>query len=179
MLSLLNPNIKEESYEKDYIIEKDFTMTVCRKSGKDITYECCSDCEYGYESCDCEHAICKKVDLYLWSNEGYGIGYVFGKPSKAFEIFKNVKYINNRKQLLNEMATLKQEFDADRNSYADYAKRVLEYKKYSTEFVDEVTEDFSLFENINKDIIRLYLMKITGKIMIGRKKLLQVEIFTM
>lgn len=31
MISLLNPNITEDSYEEDYVIEEDFTMIVCSK----------------------------------------------------------------------------------------------------------------------------------------------------
>lgn len=154
MVALLNPSITADSYDGDYTMDNDFVMTVCEKSGEDITYNCCSDCEYDSDNCNCKCEIYQKVDVYLWSNrEGYGTGYVFGKPAKDFKMFKNIRYISNRKQLLKEMKMLKQEFEADRNGYADYAKRILGHKKYIKAFVDEVINDFSVFGNIEKNII--------------------------
>lgn len=32
MLSLLNPNITEDSYDEDYVIETDFFMEICKKN---------------------------------------------------------------------------------------------------------------------------------------------------
>ena len=153
MVSLLNPNITADSYDENYTIDKNFVMTVCEESGEDISYYCCSDCKYDSDDCNCECKIYQEVDVYLWSKEGYGTGYVFGKSAKDFKMFKNIRCINNRKQLWKEMEMLKQEFEADRNGYADYAKRVLEYKKYIEVFLDEVIKDFSVFGNIKKDII--------------------------
>lgn len=52
MLSLLNPNITEYSYDEDYVIETDFFMEICKKTGEEITYSsACSDCEYCSENC--------------------------------------------------------------------------------------------------------------------------------
>lgn len=153
MLSLINPNITEDSYEEDYVIEEDCFMEVCKKTGKEITYSNeCSECEYCLDDCNCEYKLCKKVDIYLWSGAEDSRGYIFKKDSDALNA-SSVHYINNQKQLVKEMAILKKEFDSFRDGYAAYAKRIQEYKKYIAEFVDEVTSEFSVFENVNKDII--------------------------
>ena len=38
MVALLNPSITADSYDGDYTMDNDFVMTVCEKSGEDITY---------------------------------------------------------------------------------------------------------------------------------------------
>lgn len=153
MLSLINPNITEDSYEEDYVIEEDCFMEVCKKTGKETTYSNeCSECEYCLDDCNCEYKLCKKVDIYLWSGSEDSRGYIFKKDSDALNA-SNIHYINNRKQLVKEMSILKKEFDSFRDEYAAYAKRIQEYKKYIAEFVDEVTSEFSVFENVDKDMI--------------------------
>lgn len=153
MLSLLNPNITEDSYEEDYVIEEDYFMEVCKKTGEEITYsDECSECEHCLDDCNCEYKLCKKVDIYLWSGSEGSRGYIFKKDSDALNA-SNIHYINNRKQLVKEMSILKKEFDSFRDGYAAYAERIQEYKKYIAEFVDEVTSEFSVFENVDKDIV--------------------------
>lgn len=151
MLSLLNPNITEDSYDEDYVIETDFFMEICKKTGEEITYSsACSDCEYCSENC--KYKLYKKVDLYLWSGSEDSRGYIFKKDSEHLNL-SCIRYISGRKQLIEEMSKLKKEFESIKDGYANYAKRILEYKKYVVEFMDEVTKDFSIFENIEKDII--------------------------
>lgn len=150
MVSLLNPNITADSYDENYTIDKNFVMTVCEESGEDISYDCCSDCKYDSDDCNCECKIYQEVDVYLWSKEGYGTGYVFGKPAKDFKMFKNIRCINNRKQLLKEMSVLKYEFE---DGSANYVERIKTYKEYIAKFVDEVIQDFPIFADLDKDII--------------------------
>lgn len=149
MVALLNPNIAADLYDGDYTMDEDFVMTVCEKSGEDITYDCCFDCEYNSDDCKCK--IYQKVDVYLLSNkEGYGTGYVFGKSDKDFKRFKNIRCISNREQLLKEMKMLKQEFE---DGSANYVERIKTYKEYIAKFVDKVIQDFPIFADVDKDII--------------------------
>jgi hypothetical protein len=154
MMNLIAPNINNESYEEDYTIEQDFFMDVCNISGNDVTYYGCEKCEHCSEQrIECVYKKRKKVDMYLWSGSEECKGYIFNAKLEN-PIWKNaIKCINNRKDLLSEMHILKDQFEWYKNRYAEYAKRLEEYKRYITEFIDEITADFSIFSIIDKDII--------------------------
>lgn len=153
MIQLIAPNINDESYDEDYTIEQDFTMIICDVSGKDVTYDGCLDCEHCNDSINCKHRAYKKVDIYLWSGCDECRSYVFNSKMKKAIYSNSIRCINNRKQLISEMSMLKKQFDYYRDAYAEYAQRLEEYKKYITEFVDLITDDFSAFSKINKDMI--------------------------
>jgi hypothetical protein len=89
----------------------------------------------------------------LWCASDESTAYIFnGKLEKPI-LVNSIHTINSRNQLLTEMTKLKEQFDYDKNAYAEYAKRLEEYKRYISEFVDTITEEFSIFSAISKDII--------------------------
>lgn len=153
MMKLIAPNINDESYEEDYVLEQDFTMIICDVSGKDVTYDGCFYCEYRKDSIGCKHRSYKNVDIYLWSGSDDCRAFVFNRKLKEAMYSNSIRCINSRKQLLSEMSVLKKQFDYYRDGYAEYAQRLEEYKEYVTEFVEQITDEFSVFEEIDKDMI--------------------------
>jgi hypothetical protein len=107
---------------------------------------------------DCQKEFVK-VDLQLFvpyfagDEDGGIININFKQKPRNEQYRKSINYINSRRQLMDLMYKLKQRVDYYKTAYAEYAKRLEEYKRYIVEFTDTITSDFSIFSSINKNMI--------------------------
>lgn len=154
MMKLIAPNITADSIDEDYTIKENVVMALCDIDNNDVTDEiiACYECEHCNQGC-CTHKHYQKVDIYLDSIEGLGVGYLFNRTLDNPLFEKKVICIKNREELIKAMSAIKQNLDSFRDSYADYAMRVHDYKKYAREFTEKVINDFPVFENIDSDAI--------------------------
>lgn len=74
--------------------------------------------------------------------------YVFAK--KPF-VSKGICYINNRKQLMNEMSQFKKEIYKD--YYVEFGEKYTDFTGYAKEFGEMLRKEHSFFENISTDIL--------------------------
>ena len=133
-----------------YTLEEDVFVDICGKTGEDITYTSCEDCENCNK--DCKHKNENiKVDISFCDYSTDCIrNYVFGK--NAIDC-KGVCVIRNRKQLMEEMFSLKNELEIYKNWYAEFGERYNEYLKYAEQFAEEMKEKYIFFGMIQTEIL--------------------------
>lgn len=146
-----------EDYE-DYQIEENVRVFLCPKENyKDTEYlafDCC-ECNKNDGNCDKEFV---NVDLsvfvpYWAGDEDGGTLYInFNKKPVKKEYKNTIHYINNRKQLIKFMFEVKQRVDDMRNTYAEYAEKVIELRNYGQEFLMQVHTDYPVFKDIKVEL---------------------------
>lgn len=143
---------------KDYQIEENTGVFLCPKENYKNTDILIIDC---YEECSMKDNCNKelvKTDLSIfvpwWSgDEDGGTIYINFNKKLTNEQYRNtIRYINNRKQLIELMYEMKQRIDETKNAYAEYAEKVIELRKYGQEFLKQVQSDYSVFKDIKTEL---------------------------
>lgn len=142
----------------DFEIEEDIGVFLCPnenyKATDDLYYEC-------YEKCSMKGNCSKefvKVDLSVfvswWTGDedGGSIYINFNKKPLKEQYKKTIHYINNREQLIELMYELKQRAEDMRNSYAEYANKIIELRNYGQEFFMQLQKDYSVFACIKTEL---------------------------
>lgn len=146
-----------EDYE-DYDIEENTGVFLCPKNDYKDTDLLLSDC---YEQCHTRDNCTKeliKTDLsifvpYWAGDEDGGTIYInFNKKPKKEQYRNTIRYINNRKQLINLMYEMKQRVDDTKNAYAEYAEKIIELRKYGQVFLQQLQKDYPVFKNIKAEL---------------------------
>lgn len=142
----------------DFEIEEDAGVFLCPnenyKPTDDLYYECYEKCSMK-ENCSKEMV---KVDLSVfvswWAgDEDGGSIYINFNQKPIKEQYKqSIYYINNRKQLIELMSQLKQRAEDMKNSYAEYAKKIIELRKYGQEFLTQLKTEYPVFSDIKADL---------------------------
>lgn len=146
IINLITEPLKEDKYDL-YEIETDSVRDICELTGEDVTYGDCFDCEH-YGNCPYKKHV--KVDISFWDYADFQRNYVFvQKPS----VSKGICYINNRKQLMAEMAKFKKEIEVYKDYYAGFGERYSDFMEYAKEFGETLRKEYSFFECINTDIL--------------------------
>mgnify|MGYP003296183655 CR=1 FL=1 len=125
----------------DFEIEENTGIFLCPnenyKTTDDLYYEC-------YENCSMKNNCKKefvKVDSSVfvpwWAgDEDGGTIYInFNRKLLKEQYKQTIRYINNRKQLIELMYELKLRAEDMRNAYAEYTKKIIELRKYGQEFL--------------------------------------------
>ncbi len=146
IINLITDPFKKDEYDL-YEIETDSIRDICELSGEDVTYGDCFECEH-YEHCQYKKHV--KVDVSFWDYADFQRNYVFVKKPSAS---KGIHYINNRKQLMAEMANFKKEMEIYKNYYAEFGEKYSDFMEYAKEFGETLRREYSFFENINTDIL--------------------------
>ncbi len=137
---------------EDYCIEEDTVVFLCPEEGYKDSESLICECK---ESCSKEFV---KVDLTVfvpwWAgDEDGGCIYInFCKKPKKVEYRNTIHYISNRKQLIDFIYNLKQRVDDIKNSYAEYAEKIIELREYGQEFLLQVKKDYPVFNGIEGDL---------------------------
>lgn len=143
---------------EDYEVEEDTGVFLCPKENY-IDSELLL-CEY-YDECSFKDACHKEyveVDLSVfvpwWAgDEDGGTIYInFNKKPEKEQYRHTIHYINNHKQLIELMYEFKQRVEEARNAYAEYAKKIIELRKYSESFLLQVQKDYPVFNDIKADL---------------------------
>lgn len=153
MLQLIFKPLQKKDASKEYTIEIDEYLGYCLYFGEDEYMMSCNMCEGKDGQGDqCNHKIyINRCDADMfWSTGRFRI-FVFGKQSEHKQLKNRIWYINNRNQLLEAMASVKLQAEYFRDGYADYTKRVEQYKKHSMEFYDKLVKDFPVFSKVEYD----------------------------
>ena len=139
---------------EDYQIEETSSVFLCPKENyKDVdtlVFDCYKECPMK-DNCNKELV---KVDLSIfiphWAgDEDGGSIYINFNQKPVKEEYKNtIRYINNRKQLIELMYEMKQRVDETKNSYAEYAEKIIELRKYGHEFLLQLQADYPVFADI-------------------------------
>lgn len=142
----------------DFEIEEDTGVFLCPnenyKATDDLYYEC-------YEKCTIKGNCSKefvKVDLSVfvswWAGDedGGSIYINFNKKPPKEQYKQTIHYINNRKQLIELMYELKQRAEDMRNSYAEYAEKIIELRNYGQEFLMQLQKDYPVFADIKAEL---------------------------
>ena len=139
---------------EDYQIEETSSVFLCPKENyKDVdtlVFDCYKECPMK-DNCNKELV---KVDLSIfiphWAgDEDGGSIYINFNQKPVKEEYKNtIRYINNRKQLIELMYEMKQRVDETKNSYAEYAEKIIELRKYGQEFLLQLQADYPVFADI-------------------------------
>lgn len=140
------------NYE-DYDMEENTGVFLCPhndyKDEEGVSFDC-YECQFR-EACNKEFV---RVDLSVfvpwWAgDEDQGSIYInFSQKPVKTQYRNTIHYINNRKQLFNLMYELKQRVDDVRNSYAEYAEKIIELRRYGQEFLLQVQNDYPVFKEI-------------------------------
>lgn len=143
---------------KDYQIEEPSSVYLCPKEDyKDID-TLMIDC---YEECSMKDNCKKefvKVDISVfipsWAgDEDGGTIYICFNQKPIKEQYKNtIRYINNRRQLLELMIEIKKRAEKPRNAYAEYAEKIIELREYGQEFLKQLQTDYSVFADIKAEL---------------------------
>lgn len=145
-INLITEPLKKDEYDL-YEIETDSIRDICQLTGEDVTYGDCFDCEhYG----ECQYKKRVKVDVSFWDYADFQRNYVFAKKSS---VSKGICYINNRKQLMAEMANFKKEIELYKDYYAEFGEKYSDFMEYAKEFAEKLREEYSFFENMSTDIL--------------------------
>lgn len=138
-IDMINLIVRSLCNEDDnyYELGTNVTRKICQKTGEDITYTCCHGCECYDENC--QHRIKVNVGVSFWDGGDCERNYVFeNSPVKH----KGIRYIKNRKQLMDEMFELKNELEEHKNLMADFGERYKEYLEYAKQFAEEVKKKY-------------------------------------
>lgn len=143
---------------EDYQMDEETGVFLCPKENyKDrelLSYECYEECSIK-DACNKEYV---KVDLSVfvpwWAgDEDCGTIYINFNKSPVKNQYRNtIRYINNRKQLIELMYEMKQRVDEFKNDYAEYAEKIIELRKYGAEFLLQVQKDYPVFNDIKTDL---------------------------
>lgn len=146
-----------EDYD-DYDIEENTGVFLCPKNDYKDTDVLISDC---YEQCPTKKNCTKelvKTDLsifvpYWAGDEDGGTIYInFNKKPKNEQYRNTIRYINNRKQLIEFMYEMKQRVDETKNAYAEYAEKIIELRKYGQDFLSQLQADYPVFKDIKPEL---------------------------
>lgn len=100
--------------------------------------------------CNCPYKKHVKIDVSFWDYADFQRNYVFSqKPS----VSKGICYINNRKQLMNEMSQFKKEIELYKDYYAEFGEKYSDFIDYAKEFGETLKREYSFFENMSTDIL--------------------------
>lgn len=149
-IDMINLIVRSLCNEDDnyYELGTNVTRKICQKTGEDITYTCCHGCECYDENC--QHRIKVNVGVSFWDGGDCERNYVFeNSPVKH----KGIRYIKNRKQLMDEMFELKNELEEHKNLMADFGERYKEYLEYAKQFAEEVKKKYVFFKMVQTDIL--------------------------
>ena len=146
IIGLITEPLKKNEYDL-YEIETDSIRDICELTGKDVTYGDCFDCEY-YGNCQYKKHL--KVDVSFWDYADFQRNYVFTKKPS---VNKGIHYINNRKQLMDEMSQFKKELEIYKDYYAEFGEKYRDFMEYAKEFAEMLRKEYCFFENISTDIL--------------------------
>lgn len=88
--------------------------------------------------------------MSFWDYADFQRNYVFSKKPL---ISKGICYIQNRKQLMDEMSKLKKEIETYKNYYAEFGKKYSDHMEYAKEFGEKLMKEYSFFECVSTDIL--------------------------
>ena len=148
MINLIIKPLQDDDMD-DYELEEDSYRDLCGKTGEDITYLSCWDCE-NYNK-NCAHKLeSVKVDVSFWNYGDCQKNYVFSKSAISR---KGICIIRNRKQLMEEMFNLKQELEAYKDWNANFGIHYDEYLDYAKQFAQELKERYIFLGMVQTDIL--------------------------
>lgn len=146
IINLITDPLKKDEYDL-YEIEIDSMRDICELTGEDVTYGNCFECEH-YDNCPNKKHV--KVDVSFWNYADFQRNYIFAKKPS---VSKGICYINNRKQLMAEMADFKKEIEQYKDYYAEFGEKYSDFMEYAKEFGETLRKEYSFFENISTDIL--------------------------
>ena len=146
IINLITEPLKKDEYDL-YEIETDSMRDICELTGEDVTYGDCFECEH-YGNCQYKKHV--KVDVSFWDYADFQRNYVFAKKPL---ISKGICYIQNRKQLMTEMASFKKEIEIYKDYYAEFGEKYSDFMEYAKEFGEMLRKEYSFFENISTEIL--------------------------
>lgn len=146
MLNLIVKSLQEDS--NYYDLEVDSYRDICQRTGEDITYSDCSDCD----NCDikCQYKTQIKVDVSFWDGGDCQYNFVFGRDPARY---KGIQYIENRNQLIDELVALKKELEVYRNWCAEFGEKYDEYLNYAKQFAQKMKEKYLFFLPIQVELL--------------------------
>lgn len=148
MIKLITEPLKKNEYDF-YDLEMDSIRDFCEKTGEDITYSDCYDCNnYGKDCPYKQYDV--KVDVSFWDGADCQRNYVFGNKLAQS---KGIRVIKNRKQLMDEMSKVKKEIETFKDWYAEFGEHYDEYLEYAREFTDEVKKEYLFFGVVQTEIL--------------------------
>jgi hypothetical protein len=149
MIKLIIEPLQDDDM-KYYQLETDTYVDICRKTGEDITYSLCSECENYNENCPYSARNIKvDISFYDYATDCMR-SYVFGNNAVECE---GICTIKNRKQLMTEMFSLKKELETYKDWYAEFGENYKQYLDYAKQFAQEMKEKYLFFGMIQTDIL--------------------------
>ena len=146
IIKFITEPLKKDKYDL-YEIETDSMRDICELKGEDVTYGDCFECEH-YGNCQYKKHV--KVDVSFWDYTDFQRNYVFAKKPL---ISKGICYIQNRKQLMTEMAGFKKEIEIYKDYYAEFGEKYSDFMEYAKEFGEMLRKEYSFFESISTEIL--------------------------
>ena len=155
MLELL---FSDEENPIDYQIVENYPVCLCPEQAyavvDEVNFEECQQCKMKDE---CGKKIVF-ADLYIfvpmWAgDDDHGSYYInFNKKPENEGYREGITYLNTRRQLIDFMRRVKIRIDHQNEIYVQYVENILELKKYSKEFLQEVKNDLPVFADISSDL---------------------------